>query len=136
MYPARGCQLGGRFSRCPESSRNVCQYCGRAFCEAHTYHVEEHDAVCARRRCRAKHDDLASHLAYRARVAERNHVGLCGIEDCGPHPGFECSLCKGHFCGMHLHERMYPFSEGWVSIERPVSICARCWERRKIWRSR
>jgi hypothetical protein len=31
---------------------------------------------------------------------------------------------------------MYPFSEGWVSIDRPVSICERCWERRKIWRKR
>jgi hypothetical protein len=31
---------------------------------------------------------------------------------------------------------MYPFSEGWVSIEKPVSICARCWERRKVWRHR
>lgn len=33
-------------------------------------------------------------------------------------------------------ERMYPFNEGLVSIDRPVSICQRCWERRKIWRRR
>lgn len=136
MQPAQGCQLGGRFSRCHQPAAHVCQYCGRRFCQAHTYHVEGHDAVCARKQCRAKHDDLSAHLEYKSRVAERNRVGLCGVEECGPHPGFECSLCRGHFCAAHLTERMYPFSEGWVSIDRPVSICARCWDRRKIWRSR
>jgi len=128
--------VGGRFSRCRNAARQVCQYCGRAFCEVHAYHVADHDAVCARKRCQAKHDDLVLHMQYKARVNERNRAGLCGIEDCGPHPGFECSLCRGLFCGPHLTERMYPFSEGWVSIDRPVSICERCWERRKIWRKR
>lgn len=136
MRPGTLCQIGGRFSRCQQTAAHSCQYCGRDFCEAHAYHVEALDAVCSRKRCQAKHDDLRDHTAYKARVSERNHVGLCGIEECGPHPGFECSLCRGQFCARHLSERMYPFSDGWVSIDRPVSICARCWERRKIWRSR
>ena len=75
-------------------------------------------------------------MAYKRRVYERNQVGLCGIEECGPHPGFQCSLCQGHFCVLHLTERMYPFKEGWVSIDRPVSICQQCWDRRKIWRGK
>ena len=136
MYPGQTCQLGGRFSRCTLEAAQTCQYCGRAFCETHAYHVEPHDAVCARKKCRDKRDDLELHMQYRQRVGERNQVGLCGVEDCGPHPGFECSLCHGRFCGMHLSERMYPFHEGWITIERPVSICMRCWERRKIWRRR
>ena len=136
MQSRYACQIGGRFSRCKNSAEHACQYCGRWFCETHTYHVQDHDAVCNRKRCLAKHEDLQVHTEYKRRVAERNHVGLCGIEDCGPHPGFQCSLCQGHFCGMHLHERMYPFTEGWVSIDRPVSICQACWERRKIWRRR
>jgi hypothetical protein len=136
MHPGQGCQLGGRFSRCERPAAHTCQYCGRAFCELHTYHAEAHDEVCLRKRCAAKHDDLIAHMRYKQRVAERNQVGLCGIEDCGPHPGFECSLCHGHFCATHLSERMYPFTEGWVTIDRPVSICLSCWERRKIWRRR
>lgn len=113
-----------------------CQYCGRDFCDLHAHHVEAHDAVCSRIQCAAKHDDMVIHTAYKRRVAERNHAGLCGIEGCGPHPGFECSLCRGLFCGEHLSEHMYPFKEGWVSIERPVSVCPSCWDRRKIWRRR
>lgn len=136
MASARGCQLGGRFSRCTYPPAHSCQYCGRDFCESHTYHVEAHDAVCARKQCIAKHDDLVAHLEYKGRVSERNRVGLCGVEECGPHPTFECSLCRGHFCALHLTERMYPFSEGYVSIDRPASLCARCWQRRKIWRKR
>lgn len=136
MRPGQICRVGGRFSRCQNDARYSCQYCGREFCEAHAHHVEGIDAVCSRKRCRAKHADMAEHDAYRERVAERNHVGLCGVEECGPHPAFECSLCRGLFCANHLSERMYPFSDGWVSIDRPVSLCAHCWERRKIWRGR
>lgn len=133
---AQLCQLGGRFSRCPNPPLHSCQYCGRDFCGLHTHHVEAHEAVCARKACRLKHDDLREHLSYRERVSQRNRAGLCGVEECGPHPGYECSLCHGHFCGLHLSERLYPFQDGWLTVERPVSICARCWERRKIWRSR
>lgn len=136
MQVGRECQVGSRFSRCRNRAEHACQYCGRWFCTLHTHHLEDHDAVCARKRCSAKHDDLQIHTAYKKRVFERNQVGLCGAEECGPHPGFQCSLCQGHFCGLHLSERMYPFSEGWVSIDRPVSICQPCWDRRKIWRRR
>jgi hypothetical protein len=113
----------------------TCQYCGRYFCTEHTYFMEGLDAVCTRESCRKKHDDLVAHVAYKARVAERNQVGLCGIEDCGPHPRLQCSLCQGYFCEQHLSERMYPFREGRVVTERPASVCKRCWDRRKIWRS-
>ena len=129
------CELGGRFSRCPNSAVNSCQYCGKRFCEAHTYFLEGLDAVCTRKECRAKHDDLTAHVAYRARVAERNSVGLCGVETCGPHPQFECSLCMGHFCPQHVGERLYPFREGRIVITRPASVCTWCWGRRKIWKS-
>jgi hypothetical protein len=136
MLSTQVCQVGGRFSRCNSSAVQTCQYCGKPFCALHTYYSKDHEAVCSGKRCRAKHDDLQVHTEYKRIVYQRNNAGLCGIEDCGPHPAFQCSLCHGHFCAVHLTERMYPFREGWVAIERPVSICARCWERRKIWRGR
>jgi hypothetical protein len=133
---ARACQIGGRLSRCPNPPAHNCQYCGRWFCGDHSHYVEGHEAVCARKQCRAKRDDLEDHLRYSERVGQRNRVGLCGIEECGPHPGYQCSLCRGFFCAAHLSDRMYPFSEGRIMIDRPVSICARCWQRRKVWRYR
>jgi hypothetical protein len=128
------CLAGGRFSRCHNLAEHVCQYCGRPFCADHAHFVEGHEAVCTRKRCRLKRDDMAEHLAYRERVRQRNSAGLCGVEGCGPHPSFECSLCQGLFCGAHVSERLYPFSDGWSTVERPVSVCQRCWQRRKIWR--
>ncbi|MGI8926352.1 MAG: hypothetical protein ACR2HN_06865 [Tepidiformaceae bacterium] len=130
------CQLGSRFSRCPNESAHVCQYCGRNFCPQHAHWVEAHEAVCIRKRCAEKRDDLTLHLAYRERVEQRNHAGLCGVEGCGPHPGFECSLCLGLFCGAHLSNRTYTFRDGWSSVDRPVSICRHCWDRRRVWRHR
>lgn len=134
MMIAKPCQVGGRFHSCPLPAQHTCQYCGRRFCVEHAEYVEGHEAVCNRKRCRAKRQDMAGHLAYRSRVDQRNRVGLCGIEECGPHPGYQCSLCRGFFCGAHLTDRMYPFRDGRVMIERPVSVCARCWQRRKVWR--
>ena len=128
------CQVGGPFSRCANPSVNSCQYCARKFCERHTYVLEAIEAVCTRRRCRNKHDDLQAHMAYRDRVRQRNHAGLCGEEDCGPHPGHECSLCNGVFCDRHVRERNYPLRDGSVIIDRPVSVCGWCWQRRKVWR--
>ncbi|MCZ2108541.1 MAG: hypothetical protein LC118_03055 [Dehalococcoidia bacterium] len=130
------CQVGSFLSRCQNHASHICQYCGRSFCPEHTHFLEGHEAVCSRKQCRAKRDDLANHLIYVDRVSQRNHVGLCGVEECGPHPGFQCSLCRGYFCGPHLHDRLYPFQEGRVYIDRPVSICQHCWDRRKIWRPR
>lgn len=128
------CRLGGRFSRCNDLATETCQYCGRPFCARHTYYREGHEAVCTAARCRAKRDDLLAYLEYRRSVQVRNQAGLCGIEGCTPHPAHECSLCRGHFCGEHVRERLYPFRQGWVTVDRPVSVCARCWARRKIWR--
>ncbi len=128
------CGAGGRFRPCRAIVVNTCQYCGRGFCTPHAYVLEGFEAVCMRKRCRLKHDDLQLHLAYKARVTARNGAGLCGIPDCGPHPRTECSLCRGHFCDAHISERMYPFREGRLIIEKPASICAWCWQRRKIWR--
>ncbi len=128
------CKVGGRFSRCHNVAVETCQYCGRPFCTVHTHHLEAHDAVCARERCRTKHDDLAEHMRYRKRGTERNRAGLCGFEACGPHPGLQCSLCEIHFCEAHMSQRMYPFREGKVIIDRPASVCAHCWARRKTWR--
>ena len=128
------CELGGRFSRCLNPPGHSCQYCGRSFCDAHTHFVEGHEAVCSRKRCREKKVDMDLHLAYRARVTQRNRAGLCGEETCGPRPVFECSLCRGLFCEAHVSDRMYPFHDGRVIIDKPASVCAHCWDRRKIWR--
>lgn len=128
------CRAGGRFRRCARPPVHTCQYCGRPFCEAHSYFAEGYDAVCIRGRCRAKHDDLQRHEAYRLRVSERNRAGLCGVEGCGPHPGLECSLCRGHFCARHISDRQYPIREGYVIINRPASVCPWCWDRRKVWK--
>jgi hypothetical protein len=131
---ASHCGAGGRFRRCPQSPINRCQYCGKGFCAGHTFVLQGYDAVCTRKRCRTKHDDLQLHMAYRTRVSQRNAAGLCGFEDCGPHPRTECSLCRGHFCEQHINEKLYPFREGRVVIDKPASICQWCWRRRKIWR--
>lgn len=129
------CQVGGFFSRCHNPVQHTCQYCGHDFCQVHAYYVQDYEAVCTRKTCIQKRDDLASHLVYRERVEQRNRAGLCGVEDCGPHANFECSLCQGLFCGSHLSEHMYPFKQGMATVDRPVSVCARCWSRRKIWKS-
>ncbi len=131
---SRNCQLGRRFSACKEPPEQTCVYCGRSFCGEHTHVVHKYEAVCVRKACVRKQLDMEAHIAYRARVAERNGAGLCGVEECGPHPGLQCSLCEGHFCGAHVSERAYPMREGRVVIDRPVSVCSWCWGRRKIWR--
>jgi hypothetical protein len=131
---ASACTAAGRFRSCSQPVVETCQYCGRRFCAAHAYFREGFDAVCIRKPCRRKHDDLQQHLGYRQRVGQRNAAGLCGIENCGPHPRTECSLCRGHFCEAHISERMYPFRDGRVVIERPASVCKWCWDRRKLWR--
>ena len=128
------CQLGGRFSACKEAPAQTCVYCGRSFCDKHTHLVRDYEAVCARKSCARKQRDLEAHADYRARVGQRNGAGLCGVEQCGPHPGLQCSLCEGHFCAAHMTDRQYPMREGRVRIERPVSVCSWCWDRRKVWR--
>lgn len=128
------CKVGSRLSRCSNPSLDTCQYCGRPFCAAHTFFREGHDAVCTSKGCQRKQQDLQAHHGYRARVLQRNAVGLCGVEECEPHPWLECSLCQGHFCERHVSERLYPFREGLVRIDRPVSLCEWCWARRKVWR--
>lgn len=130
------CQLGSLFSRCPNLSQHSCQYCGRGFCAGHSHFAEGHEAVCARKRCRAKHEDLARHLAYVKRAEQLNHAGLCGVEGCNTHHLLQCSLCKEHFCERHVSQRRYTFYEGWARADRWVSVCPECWQRRKIWRSR
>lgn len=128
-----GCKLGGRFSKCPSPSLTTCQYCARPFCAEHTYVLEGIEAVCARKQCVAKQNDLQLHLEYRERVRQRNGAGLCGVESCGPHPGLECSLCHGHFCDGHIEPRDYPLRQGRVILQRRLSVCGQCWKRRKVW---
>lgn len=128
------CGAGGRFSRCSDVAIDTCQYCGRGFCALHTEYREGIDAVCTRKVCAAKIRDLLSHNVYKDAIARRNRAGFCGIEGCTPHPPHECSLCRGLFCRDHLQPRMYPFFNGYSTVDRPVSVCAHCWERRKLWR--
>jgi hypothetical protein len=128
------CQIGGLVRPCRNEPAQSCIYCGKAFCERHTHVVRGYEAVCTRKRCVQKQEDLTAHLEYRSRVSQRNAAGLCGVEECGPHPRMECSLCRGHFCAAHVQERPYPLREGRVVIDRPMSVCSWCWRRRKIWK--
>ncbi len=77
---------------------------------------------------------MQAHMEYRRRISQRNNASLCGEDGCSPHPREQCSLCRGQFCDRHVMERMYPFREGRVVIQRPASVCAWCWARRKLWR--
>ncbi len=128
------CQLGGRFRKCLNAPVERCQYCGRRFCADHQHVNKGFESVCVRDLCRRKQADLVAHAEYRARVNRRNAAGLCGIEECGPHPKHQCSLCQGNFCEPHVAQRMYPFRYGRVVIDRPASVCRWCWDRRKLWR--
>jgi hypothetical protein len=128
------CDVGGRFSRCPAHAIDTCQYCARPFCDEHTYHREGYDAVCLRKDCRAKHDDLQAHLVFKERARLLNSEGLCGMEACGPNTRYECALCRAAYCDAHLQSRLYPFREGRIVIEKPAPVCNRCWSRRKLWR--
>jgi len=130
------CQVGCRFSRCPNPAEQSCQYCGRHFCARHSHFVEGHEAVCSRKRCRAKRDDMVRHLGFLARAEQLNRVGLCGIDGCNTRHVLQCSLCNAQFCEPHLASRHYSFGDGWSRTERWVSVCPRCWERRKVWRGR
>lgn len=133
----RRCQLGGRFSRCKNDAVNSCQYCGRDFCESHAHVLETIEAVCARERCVRKAENMRLHNDYKAEVGGRNGSGHCGEPGCSElHPAFQCSLCQGFFCRQHLRDRMYAVQDGAVKIDRPVSVCAWCWNRRKIWSRR
>lgn len=134
LVAVTSCGAGGRFSRCLEPVVTTCIYCGNGFCASHTYHLQGYETVCTRKACRRKRDDIVRHEAHRARVQQRNGAGLCGEEGCGPHPGYQCSLCQGVFCERHLAQRMYPVKHGSVTLDRPLAVCAWCWGRRKIWR--
>lgn len=134
MYTAI-CGVGGRFSRCHNRAVQTCQYCGRDFCPAHAHYMQGHEAVCTRKQCRAKHDDLRDHMAFLERANERNRHGLCAIEGCEGVPAhLACSLCKAYFCDSHISQRMYPTYDGFRSVDRLASVCPHCWPRRKIWR--
>lgn len=74
------------------------------------------------------------HMEYRRTVGGRNREGCCGLEGCDQELRSECSLCQGGFCADHVRERTYPFRDGMGVAERLVSVCPRCWERRKLWR--
>lgn len=132
--PSATCQLGGMFSKCKTEARQTCQYCGRSFCEWHSYYEKGHEAVCVRKKCRAKIDDTLVQKQYSADVVKKNKIGLCGIDDCGPSTVAQCSLCRGRFCEEHVTFRMYPPGRGEGGRNRAVSVCDTCWERRKIWR--
>ncbi len=94
--------------------------------------------MCARKVCAAKQVDMVAHEAYRRAVQLRNNARLCGQPDCTWEPPavFECSLCQGHFCPEHVHDRIYSTPDGLSRYERSLSLCEHCWERRKIWQKR
>ncbi|MEX2080662.1 MAG: hypothetical protein WEC33_03525 [Dehalococcoidia bacterium] len=128
------CGIGRLFKRCQQQASHVCQYCGRDFCDAHTHFIQGHEAVCGARFCVAKHEDLKIYNGYKAAVEGRNGARLCGALRCEEPLGSGCSLCRGEFCEGHVSHRRYQFREGRGMAERWVSICAVCWDRRRIWR--
>jgi hypothetical protein len=131
------CALGGRFSRCKRPSDHSCQYCGRNFCSDHTHYLQQHEAVCTRKECVAKQQDMLVHTEYRRLVGGRNSARLCGVEQCEERPAsYECSLCQGHFCTQHVQQRLYWTPDGLSRRERALSLCEHCWKRRKIWQRR
>ncbi len=131
------CKLGGRLRPCKQRAEHTCQYCARDFCHDHSYYVEGYEAVCTRKPCVTKHDDLQRHLGYKEEVLRRNKAGLCAEPDCeATNPAFQCSFCRGHFCPEHIQERNYAMQEGWVKVDKQVSLCAWCWGRRKVWQKR
>lgn len=131
------CQLGRLFRRCRATPSHTCQYCARSFCDDHAHFVEGYEAVCARKRCAAKHEDLQRHIDYKDTARGRNRAGLCGQPDCtAVHPTNQCSMCQSVFCRDHLRDRVYPVQEGWVKVDKHVSVCAWCWARRKLWQRR
>ena len=67
----RMCQLGGRFSRCRNEALQTCQYCGRSFCHTHSYYQKDHEAVCSRKKCRIKIEDMLAHTEYELGVIQR-----------------------------------------------------------------
>ena len=127
------CEIRRGLRRCGRAAVELCQYCGQRFCDEHKHFVGGFDAVCSRKRCRTKKDEMDQHLAYREGVERRNRVGLCGEEGCGPHPKDECSLCLGLFCSEHVRAKVYPFWDDGRRVMRPASVCAHCYARRKLW---
>jgi hypothetical protein len=125
--------MGRWFSKCRQPAIETCQYCGRPFCGEHAHYVEGTNAVCSRTKCIRKHEDLVVHEAYKLAVTRRNMLDLCGEPECHGDPVLTCSLCEGRFCEEHLRVRKWGFRDAQASYERMVSICAHCWERRKIW---
>ncbi|MCA9852638.1 MAG: hypothetical protein KC482_03435 [Dehalococcoidia bacterium] len=94
--------------------------------------------MCSRKECAAKHVDMVIHIEYQVVVYRRNIARLCAEDGCqsAPPAPFECSLCRGHFCAEHIHERLYWTPDGLTRNERVLSLCAHCWDRRKIWQKR
>ena len=129
------CQLGGRFRRCPIRASGTCQYCGRSFCGEHSHFAEGFEAVCTRKSCAAKQDDVQAHRLYVEDAVRLNRAGLCGLEGCNERRAFECSKCLGFYCPAHLSDQMYPATSR-LEAPRRASVCPHCWDRRKIWSRR
>ena len=125
------CELGGRLRRCPRSPADTCQYCARPFCYDHAHLLEGYEAVCARRPCVAKQDDLRAHHGHMRGVRLRNRDGRCGVEGCANAHGFDCEKCGGRFCLGHLADRLYPATGSGEAAM--ACVCAHCWGRRAIW---
>ena len=104
-------------------------------CEEHAYVLEGYDAVCVRRACTAKHDDLPGHHEYVRGVRLRNRDGFCGFESCSYSPSFDCSKCGGRFCLRCLSDELYPSAHPGQDAEMAI-VCAHCWDRRTIWSKR
>ena len=130
---AGGCELGGRLRRCARPPANTCQYCARPFCQDHAHLLEGYEAVCARKPCVAKQDDLRAHLGHMRGVRLRNREGRCGVEGCANAHGFDCEKCGARFCLGHLADRLYPAAPNSGEAAAMACVCAHCWGRREIW---
>jgi hypothetical protein len=127
------CDVKRGLFKCTAEAVGVCQYCGRPFCGRHCDLQEDGEEVCARRFCVEKRRDLARHLAYKSRVAERNRADLCGLEGCRSAPDGVCTRCKGYYCGRHIAPRQETIIQNGVRLPTNSTLCGHCWSRRPIW---
>jgi hypothetical protein len=127
------CEFGRLFSRCHLPAVAVCQYCGRAFCNAHGDRFPNHDEVCARPVCQQKRADLLAHIEWKTKAVDRSNRGFCGIPDCDGERWGQCSKCHALFCERHLHDRNERIRTGTIVFSRPASMCDHCVARNKLW---
>ncbi|MEX2230103.1 MAG: hypothetical protein WEB13_10750 [Dehalococcoidia bacterium] len=129
------CAHGGGFLRraCGRPAVGQCVYCGERFCADHGLRGEDYIEVCDRRACRAKLDDVHSHLRWRDTAAQSNRLSVCAQDECGDRMEHRCQRCRLMFCETHLRDRVVLDRSFDPPRRMPALLCAHCMARREIW---